>query len=65
MTRAAAQAAARTAKLTQGGRSQTMKFQTHVERPEPMRGLEVPSAVVEALDGGKRPAVTITINGHS
>jgi hypothetical protein len=30
-----------------------------------MRGLEVPSEVVEALGGGKRPAVTITINGHS
>jgi len=30
-----------------------------------MRGLEVPPAVVEALGGGKRPAVAITINGHS
>ena len=44
---------------------QAMKFRTHVEPPEPMRGLEVPPAVVEALGGGKRPAVTITINGHS
>lgn len=42
-----------------------MKFRTHVEPPEPMRGLEVPSEVVEALGGGKRPAVSITINGHS
>lgn len=42
-----------------------MKFRTHVEPPEPMRGLEVPPAVVEALGAGKRPAVTITINGHS
>jgi hypothetical protein len=42
-----------------------MKFRTHVEPPEPMRGLEVPPEVVEALGGGKRPAVTITINGHS
>jgi hypothetical protein len=42
-----------------------MKFRTHVEPPEPMRGLEVPPAVVDALGGGKRPAVTITINGHS
>jgi Bacteriocin-protection, YdeI or OmpD-Associated/Domain of unknown function (DUF1905) len=41
-----------------------MKFRSHVE-PEPMRGLEVPPEVVEALGGGKRPAVTITINGHS
>jgi len=42
-----------------------MKFRTHVEPPEPMRGLEVPSDVVEALGGGRRPAVSITINGHS
>jgi hypothetical protein len=30
-----------------------------------MKGLEVPPEVVEALGGGKRPAVSITINGHS
>ena len=42
-----------------------MKFRTRVEPPEPMRGLEVPREIVEALGGGKRPAVTITINGHS
>jgi Domain of unknown function (DUF1905) len=30
-----------------------------------MRGLEVPREVVEALDGGKRPTVTITIYRHS
>jgi Bacteriocin-protection, YdeI or OmpD-Associated/Domain of unknown function (DUF1905) len=42
-----------------------MKFRTHVEPPQPMRGLEVPQQVVEALGGGKRPTVTITINGHS
>jgi hypothetical protein len=30
-----------------------------------MRGLEVPEEVVEVLGGGKRPTVTITINGHS
>jgi bifunctional DNA-binding transcriptional regulator/antitoxin component of YhaV-PrlF toxin-antitoxin module len=42
-----------------------MKFRAHVEPPQPMRGLEVPQEVVEALGGGKRPAVTITINGHS
>jgi hypothetical protein len=30
-----------------------------------MRGLEVPSQVVEELGGGKRPPVIITINGHS
>jgi hypothetical protein len=30
-----------------------------------MMGLEVPPGVVEALGGGKRPPVTIRINGHS
>jgi Domain of unknown function (DUF1905)/Bacteriocin-protection, YdeI or OmpD-Associated len=42
-----------------------MKFRSYVEPPEPMRGLEVPPEVVAALGGGKRPAVIITINGHS
>ena len=42
-----------------------MKFRAQVEHPEPMRGLEVPPEVVEALGGGKRPPVIITINGHS
>lgn len=30
-----------------------------------MRGLEIPDGLVEALGGGKRPPVLITINGHS
>ncbi|MGW1931564.1 YdeI/OmpD-associated family protein [Streptomyces sp. NPDC001919] len=42
-----------------------MRFHTRVEPPEPMRGLEVPPEVVAALDGGARPPVTITLNGHS
>ncbi|MFD3507465.1 YdeI/OmpD-associated family protein [Nocardia sp. NPDC058666] len=42
-----------------------MKFRSTVEPPEPMRGLEVPSDVVAALDAGARPPVTITLNGHS
>ncbi|MFI6735462.1 YdeI/OmpD-associated family protein [Nonomuraea sp. NPDC050451] len=42
-----------------------MKFRAYVEPAEPMRGLEVPEGVVEALAAGKRPRVTITINGHS
>ncbi|MGW7484715.1 YdeI/OmpD-associated family protein [Nonomuraea muscovyensis] len=42
-----------------------MKFRAYVEPAEPMRGLEVPEEVVEALGGGRRPRVTITINGHS
>jgi hypothetical protein len=42
-----------------------MKFRAYVEPPEPMRGLEVPLEVVEALGKGKRPPVAITVNGHS
>ena len=42
-----------------------MMFRADVEPTEPMRGLEVPEEVVEALGGGKRPPVSITINGHS
>lgn len=42
-----------------------MKFRAHVEPPEPMKGLEVPPKIVDALGAGKRPRVTITINGHS
>jgi Domain of unknown function (DUF1905) len=42
-----------------------MKFRSYVEPPEPMRGLEVPPEIVEALGGCKRAAVSITINGHS
>jgi Bacteriocin-protection, YdeI or OmpD-Associated/Domain of unknown function (DUF1905) len=30
-----------------------------------MKGLEVPSQLIEALGGGKRPRITVTINGHS
>jgi putative ribosome biogenesis GTPase RsgA len=30
-----------------------------------MRGLEIPEKLLEALGGGKRPRVTVTINGHS
>ncbi len=41
------------------------RFRAVVEPPEPMRGLEVPVEIVDALDGGKRPRVTVTLNGHS
>ena len=33
-----------------------MKFRTSVEPVAPMKGLEIPPEVVEALGGGKRPA---------
>lgn len=42
-----------------------MKFRTRVEPNERVKGLEVPPGVVEALGGGKRPRVIITLNGHS
>ncbi|WP_436794638.1 YdeI/OmpD-associated family protein [Actinospongicola halichondriae] len=42
-----------------------MRFRSEVEPPEPMKGLLVPVDVVEALGGGKRPRVTVTLNGHS
>lgn len=42
-----------------------MRFSSTVEPPEPMRGLEVPAEVVEGLGGGRRPRVTVTINGHA
>ncbi|WP_036510242.1 YdeI/OmpD-associated family protein [Nocardia aobensis] len=42
-----------------------MRFRTEVEPPEPMRGLEVPDAVVKSLGAGARPRVDVTINGHT
>ncbi|GAA4595924.1 hypothetical protein GCM10023194_66710 [Planotetraspora phitsanulokensis] len=42
-----------------------MRFRAYVEPAEPMRGLQVPEEVVEALGAGRRPRVTITINEHS
>lgn len=42
-----------------------MKFRAQVEPPEPMKGLQVPSEIVEELDRGKRPRVAVTLNGHS
>jgi len=42
-----------------------IQFTSVVEPHEKMRGLEVPPAVVEALGGGKRPRVVVTINGHT
>ncbi|MBO1331523.1 YdeI/OmpD-associated family protein [Streptomyces sp. VRA16 Mangrove soil] len=42
-----------------------MRFRSQVEPPERMKGLEVPDEVVDALGGGKRPPIVITINGHT
>lgn len=43
-----------------------MRFQTTVELGgKTATGIEVPRAVVDALGAGKRPPVTVTINGHT
>ncbi|HEX5936124.1 MAG TPA: YdeI/OmpD-associated family protein [Actinomycetota bacterium] len=43
-----------------------MKFRATLERSgKTATGVEVPSTVVERLGAGKRPAVRVTINGHS
>ncbi len=42
-----------------------LKFRSEVEPPQPMHGLEVPAAVIEALGEGERPPVVIRVNGHS
>jgi hypothetical protein len=45
--------------------ARAVEFWSEVEPPEPMRGLVVPPERVGSLGGGKRPRVTVTINGHS
>jgi len=43
-----------------------MRFRTRVELGgRTATGMEVPPDVVEALNAGKRPAVTVTVNGHT
>lgn len=43
-----------------------MRFPATVElNGKTVTGIEVPPDVVEALGSGKRPAVTVTINGHT
>jgi hypothetical protein len=43
-----------------------MRFTTTVELGgKTATGLRVPAEVVEALGSGKRPPVTVTVNGHS
>ncbi|MET4156681.1 hypothetical protein ABIC29_000235 [Agromyces sp. PvR057] len=41
------------------------EFRAVVEPHEKMRGLEVPETAVEELGGGRRPRVSVTVNGHS
>ena len=43
-----------------------MKFRTSLElHGKTATGIEVPDDIVAALDAGKRPAVRVTVNGHS
>lgn len=41
------------------------EFRAVVELHEKMRGLEVPETAVEELGGGRRPRVSVTVDGHS
>jgi hypothetical protein len=51
--------------LTQGRRSD-MRFRTTiVQSGKTATGIEVPDEVMDALGSGKRPAVTVTVNGYS
>ena len=47
------------------GGSSGMRFRAIRRATRADAGLEVPAAVVQALGGGARPRVTITVNGHS
>ena len=43
-----------------------MRFRTVIEQSGPTAtGIVVPDEVVEALGGGRKPAVTVTVNGHT
>lgn len=43
-----------------------MRFRTKVELGgKTATGLQVPDEVVESLGAGKRPSVTVTVNGHT
>ena len=42
-----------------------MKFTTTMFQTGNNTGVPVPAEVVEALGGGKRPAVSVTVNGYA
>lgn len=42
-----------------------MKFKTNILQSGNTTGIEVPAEVVEALGGGKRPAVVVTVGSYS
>ena len=44
----------------------TVKFRAELQRDgKSATGITVPAGVLDALGGGRRPAVTVTLNGHS
>lgn len=43
-----------------------MKFRAELQRDgKSATGITIPTEVLDALDGGRRPAVTVTLNGHA
>ena len=42
-----------------------MKFTTKMFQSGNNTGVPVPAEVVESLGGGRRPAVTVTVNGYA
>ncbi len=42
-----------------------MRFETTLLQTGNTTGVEIPPEVIEALGGGRRPAVTLTVNGYS
>ena len=42
----------------------TQRFETTMSQFGNNTGIEVPPAVLEALGGGKRPAVVVSVNGY-
>jgi hypothetical protein len=43
-----------------------VRFRTTIQQSgKTATGIQVPAEVIEALGGGKRPAVTVTINGYT
>src|SRR4029450_6432764 len=50
----------------EAGRGSDMRFRTTIlQSGNNATGIEVPDEVMEALGSGKRPAVTVTVNGYS
>ena len=48
-----------------GGKTEIMHFSTTMSQMGNNTGIEVPPEVIDSLGGGKRPAVTVTVNGYT